>query len=97
MHVAVTGATGLVGANLVAALNQAGHAVRATRRASSDTSTLDDMKVEWVNSAVCAAGVLIGVVTHGWGFAFMSLSAALGWACAGHYKTELEGTGRSVK
>jgi dihydroflavonol-4-reductase len=50
MRVAVTGATGLVGANLVAALNQAGHTVRATRRASSDISTLEDMKVEWAEA-----------------------------------------------
>jgi dihydroflavonol-4-reductase len=47
MHVAVTGATGLVGANLVAALSEAGHTIRATRRASSDVSALARMKVEW--------------------------------------------------
>jgi dihydroflavonol-4-reductase len=52
MHVAITGATGLVGANLVAALNAAGHSVRATRRASSDISTLDAMQVEWVEASL---------------------------------------------
>lgn len=50
MHVAVTGATGLVGANLVAALNEAGHTVRATRRARSDVSTLEQLKVEWAEA-----------------------------------------------
>jgi dihydroflavonol-4-reductase len=50
MHVALTGATGLVGANLVAALNQAGHTVRATRRATSNTSTLDGMQLDWVEA-----------------------------------------------
>ncbi len=52
MHVAITGATGLVGTNLVAALNRAGHSVRATRRATSDVSALADMQVEWVTASL---------------------------------------------
>lgn len=50
MHVAVTGATGLVGANLVSALSQAGHSVRATRRANSNVSVLEGMQVEWAEA-----------------------------------------------
>jgi dihydroflavonol-4-reductase len=58
MHVAVTGATGLVGANLVTALNQAGHTVRATRRAGSNLSTLDGMQVDWAEAELRNASAL---------------------------------------
>jgi dihydroflavonol-4-reductase len=47
MRTAVTGATGLLGANLARELAGRGHGVRATRRASSDVSHLGDVGVEW--------------------------------------------------
>jgi dihydroflavonol-4-reductase len=48
MRIAVTGATGLLGANLVAELRKAGHEVRATKRERSRTEHLEDLDVEWV-------------------------------------------------
>lgn len=42
----VTGATGCVGANVVAALLERGYAVRALRRATSTTDALDDLDPE---------------------------------------------------
>ncbi|MCB9744096.1 MAG: NAD-dependent epimerase/dehydratase family protein [Alphaproteobacteria bacterium] len=50
MKVAVTGATGLVGANLAAALLEAGHSLRCTRRASSHAEHLDHLDIEWVEA-----------------------------------------------
>ena len=58
MQVAVTGATGLGGANMVAALKHAGHAVRATRRPASDTSPLDGMQVEWCDATLSDTAAL---------------------------------------
>ena len=52
MRVALTGATGLVGANLVKALNEAGHRVSATKRATSDTRALSQMQVDWVEASL---------------------------------------------
>ena len=46
-RVALTGATGLLGANLAAALRAAGFEVRATRRARSRTAHLDDLALDW--------------------------------------------------
>jgi len=46
MRVLVTGATGLVGANLVRALLQNGRAVRVLLRPDSNTAALDDLPVE---------------------------------------------------
>ncbi len=49
MSVAViTGASGLVGGNLAAALLAAGHTVRATRRRSTKVDHLADLAIEWV-------------------------------------------------
>lgn len=50
MHVAVTGATGLVGANLVTQLREHGHSVTATKRRSSKTDLLDGLGVAWVEA-----------------------------------------------
>jgi dihydroflavonol-4-reductase len=47
---AITGATGLVGANLAVLLRQAGHTVRCTRRAGSRTDLLDGVGVEWAEA-----------------------------------------------
>jgi dihydroflavonol-4-reductase len=47
-HAAVTGASGLLGANLAAELVAQGHTVSATRRPSTDTSSLSDLPIEWV-------------------------------------------------
>lgn len=69
MRVALTGATGLVGANLVAALNEQGHSVRATRRATSDTSNLDGMSVDWVEATLGdAAGLTAAFEGAEWVF-----------------------------
>jgi len=51
-NTAITGATGLLGANLAASLVDAGHAVRATRRASSRVAHLDDLDIEWVEATL---------------------------------------------
>jgi dihydroflavonol-4-reductase len=47
VQTAVTGATGLLGANLAVELLARGHRVRATRRASSDVSHLGEVGVDW--------------------------------------------------
>ena len=47
-HAVVTGASGLLGANLAAELIAQGHTVTATRRPSTDTSSLADLPVKWV-------------------------------------------------
>jgi len=45
---AVTGASGLLGANVAAALREAGHEVRCTRRPTSRTDHLDHLGLDWV-------------------------------------------------
>lgn len=52
MHVAVTGATGLVGANLVTRLRAEGHTVTATRRKRSKTAFLDGLDITWVEASL---------------------------------------------
>ena len=47
MHVALTGASGLLGANLAAQLCAAGHRVVAIRRAGTRTDHLDDLAIDW--------------------------------------------------
>jgi dihydroflavonol-4-reductase len=47
-HAVVTGASGLLGANLAAELIAQGHTVTATRRPSTDTSSLADLPIKWV-------------------------------------------------
>ncbi|MGH3560341.1 MAG: NAD-dependent epimerase/dehydratase family protein [Mycobacterium sp.] len=47
-HAVVTGASGLLGANLAAELVAQGHTVTATRRSSTDTSSLTDLPIKWV-------------------------------------------------
>jgi dihydroflavonol-4-reductase len=49
-HAVVTGASGLLGANLSAELIAQGHTVTATRRESTDTSPLSDLPVKWVSA-----------------------------------------------
>lgn len=46
-RVAITGASGLLGANLAAELVAAGHQIAAIRRAGTKTSHLDDIPIEW--------------------------------------------------
>lgn len=55
----VTGATGLVGANLVAALNERGHAVRILRRATSRLDALEGLTYEEVIGDVLDEASLI--------------------------------------
>lgn len=50
MLAAITGATGLVGANLAEALLAAGHRVRATRRATSRLEHVADLDIQWVEA-----------------------------------------------
>lgn len=54
-HAVVTGASGLLGANLAAELIAQGHTVTATRRASTDTSPLADLPIEWVSADLGSA------------------------------------------
>lgn len=59
MRFVVTGATGLVGANLVVLLRAAGHDVRCTRRPGSRTGHLDGQGVEWVLADVTDEEALV--------------------------------------
>lgn len=49
-HAVVTGASGLLGANLTAELIAHGHTVTATRRPRTDTRSLADLPVKWVTA-----------------------------------------------
>ena len=49
-HAVVTGASGLLGANLSAELIAQGHTVTATRRPSTDTSSVADLPIKWVTA-----------------------------------------------
>ena len=60
-HAVVTGASGLLGANLAAELIAQGHTVTATRRASTDTSSLADLPVKWVHADLGSAAELCAV------------------------------------
>jgi dihydroflavonol-4-reductase len=46
----ITGASGFLGANLAALLLEAGHGVRATRRASTRIGHLNDLAMEWIDA-----------------------------------------------
>jgi dihydroflavonol-4-reductase len=46
-RIAITGASGMLGANLAALLLSDGHQVVATRRGSTKLAHLDDLKLEW--------------------------------------------------
>lgn len=50
MRAAITGASGLLGANLAIALLAAGHQVRCTRRGQSAIAHLADYPIEWVSA-----------------------------------------------
>lgn len=58
MQVTVTGATGLLGANLVIELLRQGHSVRGTRRSTSRTDHLEGYPVEWVEADIDDANAL---------------------------------------
>ena len=58
MRVALTGATGLLGANLAEALLLAGHTVTATRRPTSRTEHLRDLDIRWVEASLGDPGSL---------------------------------------
>lgn len=60
-HAVVTGASGLLGANLTAELIAQGHTVTATRRASTDTGSLADLPVTWVCADLGSVAELRGV------------------------------------
>jgi dihydroflavonol-4-reductase len=48
MKAAITGASGLLGANLAVALVAAGHSVRATKRGTTKVAHLGSVAIEWV-------------------------------------------------
>ena len=50
MHAVVTGASGLLGGNLAVALIDAGHTVRALRRAKSRVDHLDRWPITWIDA-----------------------------------------------
>lgn len=50
MRTAITGASGLLGANLAIELLRGGHSVRATRRGSSKIAHLDGIAIEWASA-----------------------------------------------
>ncbi len=52
MLATITGATGLLGANLAIELLKQGHTVRATKRASSKTAHLTAFDIEWVDASL---------------------------------------------
>jgi dihydroflavonol-4-reductase len=60
-HAVVTGASGLLGGNLTAELIAQGHTVTATRRSSTDTSSLADLPVKWVSAELGSVAELCGV------------------------------------
>lgn len=57
-HAAITGASGLLGANLAAELIAQGHTVTAIRRASTDPSALADLPITWVSAGLNSTGGL---------------------------------------
>jgi dihydroflavonol-4-reductase len=60
-HAVVTGASGLLGANLAAELVAQGHTVTATRRGSTDTSALADLPIKWVCADIGSVAELCDV------------------------------------
>jgi dihydroflavonol-4-reductase len=54
----ITGATGLLGANLAQALLDAGHRVRATRRGTSRADHLRGLDIEWVDADLGSPALL---------------------------------------
>ncbi|HEU0190998.1 MAG TPA: NAD-dependent epimerase/dehydratase family protein [Mycobacterium sp.] len=62
-HAVVTGASGLLGANLAAKLIAQGHTVTATRRASTDTASVADLPISWVTADLGSAAELRRVFT----------------------------------
>jgi dihydroflavonol-4-reductase len=55
---ALTGASGLLGSNLAAALLAAGHKVRATRRGTTKVAHLDDLPIDWVQGDLADTAAL---------------------------------------
>lgn len=51
-HAAITGASGLLGANLAAELIAGGHTVTAIRRTGTDTTALADLPITWVSAGL---------------------------------------------
>jgi len=49
-HVVLTGASGLLGANLAALLLESGHSVRATRRGTSKVAHLAHLPIDWLTA-----------------------------------------------
>jgi dihydroflavonol-4-reductase len=54
----VTGASGLLGGNLVIELLERGHSVRATRRGTSKVAHLADLAIDWVTADLDDVGAL---------------------------------------
>lgn len=57
-HTVITGASGLLGANLAAELIAHGHTVSAIRRPNTDTSGLADLPIRWISADLGSIGQL---------------------------------------
>jgi dihydroflavonol-4-reductase len=88
MRALVTGANGLIGANLVRELLASGYDVRAFVRATSNTSSLDGLRVETVYGDVLKPET-IEAAAAGCDVLFHAASIFAYW---GHTADELEGT-----
>ena len=62
-RIVITGATGLLGGNLAAALIAAGHQVVAIRRTAASAAHLDDLPIEWVTAGLDSVPALTAAFT----------------------------------
>lgn len=88
MKVLVTGATGIVGSNLVRALLAASHRVRVLVRASSDRRSLQTLPVELVEGDVLDPASLAGAA-KGCTFVFHAAAVFSYWGMSGDEQTDL--------
>jgi dihydroflavonol-4-reductase len=93
MNVLVTGGTGFLGANLVAALLERGDAVRVLRRASSSLIALDGLPVEHVIGDILEPDAVAGAVA-GCDLVFHVAALASYWRARRDqvYRVNVEGT-----
>lgn len=88
MKVLVTGATGIVGSNLVRALLTAGHGVRVLVRGPSDTRSLRGLPVEWHEGDVLDPASLPGAV-RGRAVVFHAAAVFSYWGMSAEQQTDL--------
>jgi dihydroflavonol-4-reductase len=89
----VTGATGCVGANVVAALLERGYAVRAMQRATSSLDALHDLEPEFVAGDVLDP-VSLAAACEGCAFVFHVAAVSDYWRTPGDrvYRVNVDGT-----